>query len=59
MLDAVNMLCQEPTVAESDYRADPGFPVVAVKMMIPGVPEFTGMLNQLSNRHRVLSNLLQ
>lgn len=59
MLDAVNMLCQEPTVPKSDYGAHPGFAVVAVESLIPSVPEFTGVLNQLSDRHRVLSNLLQ
>jgi len=57
MLDAVNILGKQPTVAESDYGAHPGFAVVAVKPLVPGVPEFTGVLNQLSYRHRVLPNL--
>lgn len=57
MLDAVNIFGKQPTVAESDYGAHPGFAVVAVEPLIPGVPKFTGVFDQLSDRHRVLPNL--
>lgn len=57
MLDAVNMLGKQPSIAQSDYGAHPGFAVVAVDPLVPCVPEFTGVFHQLSCRHRVLPNL--
>lgn len=56
MLDAVNMLCEEPAVPQADHRAHPGALVVAIQVRNTAVEKRLCVAKKLFSTHRFLPN---